>query len=64
MARSMRTELDRPKVPIMNESGDAGRDGSTRVLRARGLRDGAFVDETRLTGGTTGHLGALAGLEG
>ena len=28
------------------------------------MRDGAFVDETRLTGGTTGHLGALIGLEG
>jgi ABC-type lipoprotein export system ATPase subunit len=28
------------------------------------MRDGAFVDETRLTGGTTGKLGALAGLEG
>jgi ABC-type lipoprotein export system ATPase subunit len=28
------------------------------------MRDGAFVDETRLTGGTTGHLGSLAGLEG
>ena len=28
------------------------------------MRDGAFVDETGLTGGTTGHLGALAGLEG
>jgi len=28
------------------------------------MRDGAFVDETRLTGGTTGDLGALAGLEG
>jgi ABC-type lipoprotein export system ATPase subunit len=27
------------------------------------MRDGAFVDETRLTGGTTGPLGALAGLE-
>lgn len=27
------------------------------------MRDGAFVDETRLTGGTTGHLAALAGLE-
>jgi ABC-type lipoprotein export system ATPase subunit len=27
------------------------------------MRDGAFVDETRLTGGTTGQLGALAGLE-
>jgi putative ABC transport system ATP-binding protein len=27
------------------------------------MRDGAFVDETRLTGGTTGRLGALAGLE-
>ena len=28
------------------------------------MRDGAFVDETRLTGGTTGHLAALAGLDG
>jgi ABC-type lipoprotein export system ATPase subunit len=28
------------------------------------MRDGGFVDETRLTGGTTGDLGALAGLEG
>jgi ABC-type lipoprotein export system ATPase subunit len=28
------------------------------------MRDGAFVDETRLTGGSTGELGALAGLEG
>jgi putative ABC transport system ATP-binding protein len=28
------------------------------------MRDGAFVDDTRLTGGTTGQLGALAGLEG
>jgi putative ABC transport system ATP-binding protein len=28
------------------------------------MRDGAFVDETRLTGGTGGRLGALAGLEG
>jgi ABC-type lipoprotein export system ATPase subunit len=28
------------------------------------MRDGVFVDETRLTGGTTGDLGALAGLEG
>ena len=28
------------------------------------MRDGSFVDETRLTGGTTGSLGALAGLEG
>jgi putative ABC transport system ATP-binding protein len=27
------------------------------------MRDGAFVDETRLTSGTTGPLGALAGLE-
>jgi ABC-type lipoprotein export system ATPase subunit len=27
------------------------------------MRDGAFVDETRLTGGTTGALGALVGLE-
>jgi ABC-type lipoprotein export system ATPase subunit len=32
--------------------------------RLIGMRDGAFVDETRLTGGTTGDLGALAGLEG
>jgi len=28
------------------------------------MRDGAFVDETRLVGGTTGSLGALVGLEG
>jgi len=28
------------------------------------MRDGAFVDETRLTGGTTGKPGALVGLEG
>jgi ABC-type lipoprotein export system ATPase subunit len=27
------------------------------------MRDGAFVDETRLTGGATGQLGALVGLE-
>jgi putative ABC transport system ATP-binding protein len=27
------------------------------------MRDGAFVDETRLTGGTTAKLGALVGLE-
>jgi ABC-type lipoprotein export system ATPase subunit len=27
------------------------------------MRDGAFVDETRLPGGTTGQLGALVGLE-
>jgi ABC-type lipoprotein export system ATPase subunit len=31
--------------------------------RLIGMRDGAFVDETRLTGGTTGSLGALAGLD-
>jgi putative ABC transport system ATP-binding protein len=28
------------------------------------MRDGAFVDETRLTGGTTGQLGALGALVG
>jgi len=28
------------------------------------MRDGVFVDQTRLTGGTTGSLGTLAGLEG
>ena len=28
------------------------------------MRDGAFVDETRLSGGTSGQLGALVGLEG
>jgi ABC-type lipoprotein export system ATPase subunit len=28
------------------------------------MRDGVFIDETRLTGGTRGNLGALAGLEG
>jgi putative ABC transport system ATP-binding protein len=27
------------------------------------MRDGALVDETRLTGGLTGQLGALVGLE-
>jgi putative ABC transport system ATP-binding protein len=27
------------------------------------LRDGEFIDETRLTGGSTGSLGALAGLD-
>jgi ABC-type lipoprotein export system ATPase subunit len=27
------------------------------------MRDGAFLDETRLTGGSTGQLGALVGLE-
>jgi ABC-type lipoprotein export system ATPase subunit len=32
--------------------------------RLLSMRDGAFVDETKLTGGTTGRLGALAGLEG
>jgi ABC-type lipoprotein export system ATPase subunit len=28
------------------------------------MRDGAFIDDTRLTGGTVGNLGALAGLDG
>jgi putative ABC transport system ATP-binding protein len=28
------------------------------------MRDGAFVAETRLAGGTSGQLAALAGLEG
>ena len=28
------------------------------------MRDGAFVEETRLTDGSTGELGELAGLEG
>ena len=32
--------------------------------RLIGMRDGAFADETRLTGGTSGSLGTLAGLEG
>jgi putative ABC transport system ATP-binding protein len=32
--------------------------------RMIGMRDGAFVDETRLTGGTSGSLGTLIGLEG
>ena len=32
--------------------------------RLIGMRDGQFIDETRLTGGTTGSLGKLAGLEG
>jgi ABC-type lipoprotein export system ATPase subunit len=33
------------------------------VDRMISMRDGAFVDETRLSGGTTGQLGAFAGLE-
>jgi len=28
------------------------------------MRDGAFIDETQLTGGTTGRLGALLDLDG
>jgi len=28
------------------------------------MRDGVFIDQTRLSGGSTGTLGALAGLEG
>jgi putative ABC transport system ATP-binding protein len=28
------------------------------------MRDGAFTDDTGLTGGTAGSLGALTGLEG
>jgi putative ABC transport system ATP-binding protein len=28
------------------------------------MRDGIFADETRLTGGSTGRLSTLAGLEG
>jgi putative ABC transport system ATP-binding protein len=31
--------------------------------RMLSMRDGALVDETRLTGGTSGRLGALVGLE-
>ena len=31
--------------------------------RLIGMRDGAFTDETRLTCGTSGSLGKLAGLE-
>jgi putative ABC transport system ATP-binding protein len=27
------------------------------------MRDGAFIDDTRLTGGTSGSLSALAGLD-
>jgi ABC-type ATPase involved in cell division len=32
--------------------------------RLIGMRDGTFVDQTRLAGGTAGSLGALAGLDG
>jgi len=32
--------------------------------RMIGMRDGAFIDETRLTGGSTGNLADLAELEG
>jgi putative ABC transport system ATP-binding protein len=28
------------------------------------MRDGAFIDQTQLTGGSAGNLGSLAGLEG
>jgi putative ABC transport system ATP-binding protein len=28
------------------------------------MRDGAFIDQTQLTGGSAGSLGSLAGLEG
>jgi ABC-type lipoprotein export system ATPase subunit len=31
--------------------------------RLVGMRDGAFIDETRLTGGTSGQLGALLNLD-
>ena len=34
-----------------------------RADRLFSMRDGAFVDETRLTGGTRGRLGALIGFE-
>lgn len=37
---------------------------ATTADRLITMRDGAFIDETRLTGGTTGNLGDLAGLEG
>src|ERR1700728_3219065 len=36
---------------------------ATTADRLISMRDGAFVDETRLTGGSTGQLGALLGLE-
>jgi len=45
--------------------------GQPQRVAMLSMRDGAFIDETRLTGGSTGRpggsagsLGALAGLEG
>jgi putative ABC transport system ATP-binding protein len=37
---------------------------SATADRLISMRDGVFVDDTRLTGGTTGDLGALVGLDG
>jgi len=34
------------------------------VDRLISMRDGAFVEETRLAGGTTGQLAVLTGLDG
>ncbi len=63
-------------IDVLRLFGDLHAAGQTRVIvthdariaattdRLIGMRDGAFVDETRLTGGSTGSLGALAGLDG
>jgi ABC-type lipoprotein export system ATPase subunit len=63
-------------VDVLRLFDDLHRAGQTLVIvthdsriaatadRMIGMRDGSFVDETRLTGGSTGSLGNLVGLEG
>jgi putative ABC transport system ATP-binding protein len=61
-------------LDVLRLFGNLHRDGQTLVIvthdprvaatsdRLITMRDGMFVDETRLTGGTRGNLGALVGL--
>jgi ABC-type lipoprotein export system ATPase subunit len=61
-------------LDVLRLFGNLHQDGQTLVIvthdprvaatsdRLITMRDGMFVDETRLTGGTRGNLGALAGL--
>jgi ABC-type lipoprotein export system ATPase subunit len=63
-------------LEVLRLFGSLGSAGQTLVIvthdsriaatahRLISMRDGVFVDETRLTGGTSGNLGTLAGLEG
>jgi putative ABC transport system ATP-binding protein len=63
-------------LDVLRLFGNLHQDGQTLVIvthdpriaatanRIITMRDGMFVDETRLTGGTRGNLGALAGLPG